>query len=268
MYALLAVLHRRARDLAASWRAVLDGLRVCRRSAPGRRDEKLREDVAQLLLAAATARWSRGRWVSAERLARQASRAVSEVTHPHLVGIALNAVAGARLGRGDRRGAREALLRSLRIKERAGDLHQIAIAYSNLAEIEIALGEIPAALEHARRGVRMGEQIDAGSDLADMYKNLADASLAAGEIAEAISAGGQAFASARARGRVYLGAVAVTLARVCVGAARSGASDQGLRAAELARALLGSLATDFDDPDLRWKAEEARALLAQVVVAP
>src|SRR4029079_10914787 len=122
-------------------------------------------------------------------------------------------------------------------------------------------------VEHARRAVRLGEQVHAGSDLADMYRNLAESSLAAGEIAGALAAGGEALAIARVKGRVYLGAVAVTLARVCAGAvlASTPGAELHLQAMKVARALGASLATDFDDPDLRPRAEECRALLGRAI---
>jgi len=213
---------------------------------------------------------ARDRWVSAERTYRQASRAVSEATHPHLVAAALNGVAGTRLRRGERRGAREPLVRSLRLKERVGDQHQIAIAYSNLAEVELGLTEIPAALEHARRAVRLGEQVRAGADLADMYRNLAEALLAGGATAEALAAGQKALAIARSTGRIYLGTVAVTLSRACARAAEDTAPGDGLyvKMVEAASALRRTLAEDFEDPDLRPRAEECRAHLSRALLWP
>jgi class 3 adenylate cyclase/tetratricopeptide (TPR) repeat protein len=262
MFALLAFLRRRERRPDESWQAALRGLRVCR-SLP-RRDEEWREAVAQLLFGVAAALYARGRFISAERTYRQALRAVSEAASPHIAGIALNGAAVARVARGELKGAREMLLRSLALKERAGDLHQIAVAYNNLAEVELRLRD-PAALDHARRSVRLGEQARAGSDLADMYRNLAEASLAVGELTEALDTGQKALAIAEVSGRVYLGDVAVSFARVC---AKASAQVRAKRDAPLAHrlreaeaALEASLVRSFDDKDLREKAEECRKLL-------
>ncbi|AUX39693.1 protein kinase [Sorangium cellulosum] len=140
MYALLAMLYRRELRVDASFQAVLDGLRACRKV--DRRDERWAEDVAQLLFAAGTALYGRRRWIGAERSYRQALRAVSEARQPHLAGVALNGIAAARLARGELRGTRELFARSLKVKERVGDLHQIAIACNNLAEVSLRLADV------------------------------------------------------------------------------------------------------------------------------
>ncbi len=262
MYAMLAILFRRERRLEASLQAAREGLRVCRATGP--RDERWRGDVAQLLCGIGNALSGRGRMVSAERSYRQALRAIDEAKQPHLAGLALNGIAGARFMRGELGGVRDLYARSLRLKERVGDLHQIAIACNNLAEAELRTRNIPAALEHARRSVRLGEQVSAGCDLADFYRNLSEASLAAGQVEASLAAGERALASAEATGRVYLGDVAVSLARVCVHAAKEG-GDEALRerAIEAARRLRASLSGHFQDSELRPRADECTAILAQ-----
>lgn len=259
MYALLTFLHRREGRRDESWRAARTGLRICRTIR--RRDERWREDVASILLGVALALAARGRTISAERTYRQVTRLVSDVSHPHLVSLALNGVAAMRLRAGDLPGARETFLRAIRLKERSGDLHQIAIGYSNLAETELAMKELPAARDHARRAVRLGEQSRAGSDLAEMYRNLAEAELGTGDLGAALAAGLKALAIAETRGQVYLGDVAETLVRTIVKAAPS--ADAALRAAALgaAAALDASLITHFREGELRQIAIACRAQL-------
>jgi tetratricopeptide (TPR) repeat protein len=217
----------------------------------------------------AVTQYSRRQWTRAERSYRQASRIVSEAANPELVGVALNGVAGARLGRGDLAGAREMLLRSLRLKERGGNQHQIAVAYSNLAEVELRLKDVPAALEHARRSVRLGERVRAGSDLADMYKNLAEAALAQGELGTALDSGSRALAVAEAAGRVYLGEVAVTLAKVCARIAGEPSVDASARerATDAAAALRAILANHSGDDDLRAAIEACNSILSPVTLS-
>jgi len=264
MYALLAFLHRRERRPDASWQAAREGLRVCR--SLEHRDERWQENVAQLLCGVAAALFARGRMVSAERSYRQASRVISEAVNPNLAGITYNGVGALRFTLGDHRGARALYLRALRLKERAGDLHQIAVTCTNLAEVELLLNELPAALDHARRAVRLSEQAGAGSDLAAMYRNLADVLLTTGQLDEALTAGLGALATAEVSGRVYLGESATTLARTCARAAADASSDAVLRArAEAAAGVLrASLTAHFHEGELRRKAEECRAILAQV----
>jgi class 3 adenylate cyclase/tetratricopeptide (TPR) repeat protein/tRNA A-37 threonylcarbamoyl transferase component Bud32 len=264
MFALLAFLHRRERRPDASWQAAREGLRVCR--SIDVRDERWQESVTQLLFGLAAASFGRGRTVSAERLYRQAARVISEASNPYLAGIAWNGVGAMRFMIGDRSGARAIYLRALRLKERAGDLHQIAVTCSNLAEVELALNDLPAALEHARRAVHLSEQARAGSDLAAMYRNLADVLLAAGHLEEALTVGCKALATAEVSGRLYLAEAALTLARASVRAAGDASSDAVLRAraAEAAEALRASLSVHFKDGELRRRAEECQAILAQV----
>jgi tetratricopeptide (TPR) repeat protein len=244
------------------------GLRICRRIS--RRDERSLEDVAMVLLGIGFAQQSRGRLIGAERTFRQIARLVRESTHPHLVGWALNGVGVARLARGELRGTRDIFLRALKLKERAGDLHQIAVGYSNLAEVELRLNEIPAALAHARRAVQLGEQVRAGSDLADMYRTLADASLASGELEAAIDTGLKALSIAEVRGRVYLGEVALALARAIARVAELSPCSTSLRdkAAEATAVLRASLSKHFSDRDgeLRRRAEECNLLLSQAMI--
>ncbi len=202
MCALLAFLQRRSRRPQASREVARKGLRVCRTLS--RRGERWREDIAQLLFGLAVSRYAERRFVSAERLYKQAFRTISEAEAPHLAGVALNGIAVSRIEQGDLRGTREMLLRSLRAKERAGDLHQIAIAYSNLADVDLRLQHSRSALENARSAVRIGEQSSAGSDLADMYRNLAEACLSTGDREGALVAGLAALNIGNATGRVYL----------------------------------------------------------------
>jgi serine/threonine protein kinase/tetratricopeptide (TPR) repeat protein len=262
MYALVAFLHRRERRPDASWHAAMNGLRICR--SLKRRGERWREDIAQLLFGIAASRYGHRRFVSAERVYRQAARMVSEAESPHLAGVALNGAAVSRIEQGDLRGTREMLLRSLRLKERAGDLHQIAIAYSNLADVELRLRDTRSALDHARVAVRTGEQARAGSDLADMYRNLAEASLAAGDVDAAITAGERALSIAEVAGRVYLPEVADSLTRICIAACSGAAEGTELRerAREAGRALARSFAKHFNEGDLLARAEACREALA------
>jgi len=264
MYAMLAFLHRRERRPHASFEAARQGLRVCR--AARQRDERWREDVAQLLFGIGAALNARGRMIGMERSYQQALRAINEAKQPHLAGVALNGIAVARLTRGEVRGVSELFGRSLRLKERVGDLHQIAIACNNLAEVELRLQNVPAALEHAQRSVRLGEQVSAGYDLADFYRNLSEAWLAAGDVEASLAAGQRALAIGETTGRVYLGDVAVSLARVCVHA--SGAGEEALRgrAVEVAKILSASLSKHFEDEELHRKADECRILLARVLI--
>jgi class 3 adenylate cyclase/tetratricopeptide (TPR) repeat protein len=266
MYALLASLLYRERRLDESWQAARKGLRNCWKFTKG--EERRREDVAEILLGVGAALYGRGRMISAERTFRQVERVVFEVDHPHLLGMALNGVAGARLARGDARGAREAMLQALFFKERAGDLSRCAVGYSNLAEIELRLQETPTALEHAREAVRLGEQARAGSDLADIYRNLAEAELGSGALGAAIDAGEKALGIAEKRGRVYIGDVAVTLARVLSRATEASMADAPLgEKVKVAAAALGvALLKHFKGDDLRGKAEECRALLSRASI--
>ena len=261
MYALLTFLLRRDGRPEESWQVARRGLRICR--SISRRDERWQENVAQLLLGVAAAAYARKRYVTAERTYRQIARLASEATHPHVLGAALNGVGAARHARGDLKGAREAFLRSMRFKERAGDLHPIAVGYNNLAEVELRLKETTTALDHARRAVRLGEQARAGSDLADFYRNLAEAALAAGELAAALDAGRKALGIAEEKGRLYLGDVAITLARAVAHAAQGSKRGTILHQAalEAAAALRASLAEHFNEGELREKAEECRKLL-------
>lgn len=262
MYALVAFLERRMGRPEESARAARRGLSVSRASM--RDGARRRSEAAQLLFGLAAAQNARGRMVRVERLYRQAARLISEDADPCSAGVAWNGVAGARLLLGDARGARDALLRSLRLKERAGDLYQLAVAYNNLAEIELSLGEHGAALRHARLGVELCEQAGAGSDLGDMYRNLAEARLAAGEIDAALDAALRALASAEGAGRLYLGEVAVTVARVCAGVRR--ASGEGsplwLRAREAATRLTAALEARREDAGVRRRAAACAELLA------
>lgn len=244
MYALVAFVERRMGRPEQSFRAARQGLTVIRASM--RDGARRRSEAAQLLFGLAAAQNARGRMVRVERLYRQAARLISEDADPCSAGVAWNGVAGARLALGDARGARDALLRSLRLKERAGDLYQLAVAYNNLAEIELSLGEHAAALRHARLGVELCEQAGAGSDLGDMYRNLAEASLAMGALDAALEAASRALASAEGAGRLYFGAVAVTVARVCARARQATAdgsapSPRAREAAERLSAALGAI---------------------------
>jgi serine/threonine protein kinase len=89
-----------------SWQAARKGLRICWKFT--KREERRREDVAEILLGVGAALYGRGRMISAERTFRQVERVVLEADHPHLLGIALNGVAGVRLARGDVQAARQA----------------------------------------------------------------------------------------------------------------------------------------------------------------
>jgi hypothetical protein len=67
---------------------------------------------------------------------------------------------------------------------------------------------------------------------------------------------------------VYLGDVAVALARVCAQVFEAGAAGEELRAraAEAAEVLRGSLSKHFGDGELRKKADECRAILVRIVM--
>lgn len=262
MCALLAFLHRRARRPEASREAAKQGLRVCR--SLQRRGERWREDIAQLLFGVAISRYAERRFVSAERVYRQAFRAISEAEAPHLAGVALNGIAVTRIQQGDLRGTRDMLFRSLRAKERAGDLHQIAIAYSNLADVELRLRDTRSALEHARAAVRVGEQARAGSDLSDMYRNLAEASLATGDLDGALAAGLKALAIGEVAGRIYLAEVIESFIKITGSvhaASAPGTATRG-RAEEAARAISRSVEAHSGDADVAPRAEAWRAALA------
>ncbi|MEZ4309592.1 MAG: tetratricopeptide repeat protein [Polyangiaceae bacterium] len=246
MCALLAFLHRRARRPEASREAAKRGLRVCR-TLP-RRGERWREDLAQLLFGVAISRYGERRFVSAERVYRQAFRSISETEAPHLAGVALNGIAVTRVQQGDLRGTREMLFRSLRAKERAGDLHQIAVAYSNLADVELRMKDARSALDHARSAVRVGEQARAGSDLADMYRNLAEASLATGDHAGALSAGARALEIGEGAGRIYLAEVIGSLVQITASVRAAAARDEAL----LARGVT-SARPSFGDRRVRFR---------------
>jgi tetratricopeptide (TPR) repeat protein len=260
MYALLAFLHRRERDPEASWAAALEGLRASRRSR--RRDERWHDDVGELLFGLGAALYAKGRMVAAERSYRQAARVLGESDSLQLLGVALNGVAAVRLARGDLPGAREIVRRSLRLKERGGDLHQIAVACANLADVELKMGHAAAALELARRSVRLGEQARAGSDLPAMHHNVAEAALATGDVAAALDAAEKALGLAEVAGRVYLGDIAMTMARACVAAGRR--PELAPRAKSAADRLVVSLAQHFDATDLRERAAQCRAVLANL----
>lgn len=261
MYAILTFLHRRAKNLEAAALAARRGLRVCR--SLRQQGARYREDVAQLLMGLAVTQYSHGRMVRAERLYRQAFRAVDERSNPYLAGMALNGVAASLFYRGENKAARDNFLRSLRVKEKAGDLHQIAIAHNNLAEVSLKLGDTSAALEHARRSVRIGEQVRAGYDLSDMYKNLAMVSLAAGDFDTAIDAGRKALGIAEVSGRVYLGEIVLTLARICAEIGERTAKDAPAhgRARDVALELLSFLDRESDASDLQGKADACRSML-------
>jgi serine/threonine protein kinase/tetratricopeptide (TPR) repeat protein len=265
MYALLALLHRRARRLAESRKAVLRGLRVCQ--AIPAYDERRRDGAARLLLALAPVLYTSGRFVAAERTYRQVSRIATESGNQDVLGRALNGVAAALLAQGAAARARATFMQALRVKERAGDLYQLAVAYSNLAEQENKTGDYAAALEHARRGVRLAEQIRARSDLAEMYRNVAEASLGLGQIGEALSAGLEALAIAEEAGRLYLDDVALGLAKACARAAGEAPSGSPLRdrAVEAAKALAVALDRSFTDGALRQRAEECRAMIGMLL---
>jgi len=261
MWALLAGVHRREGNLAAVRTACLQGLRVCRRLLS--KDARVREAVSTLLMTLGAYFYSIGKLVQAERLCRQAARAVDEATQPQQASFALSDAGAVRFARGDSAGARDLFLRSLKLKERQGDLYNIAIAHNNLAEVELRLGQVERALTHARQAVRLGEQVGARADMADMLKNLAQASLASGNAAEAVDAGARALELAQApAGRVYLGEVATTVAEICRSVGADGASTVGARAIELAAGLEAALTTHFDTDALRPRAARCREVLA------
>ncbi|MBK8257051.1 MAG: AAA family ATPase [Polyangiaceae bacterium] len=252
MCALLAFLQRRSRRPEASREVARRGLRVCRMLK--RRGERWREDIAQLLFGVAASRYAEKRYVSAERVYRQAFRTISEVEAPHLAGVALNGIAVSRVQQGDLRGTRDMLFRSLRAKERAGDLHQIAVAYSNLADVELRLPDIRSALEHARLAVKIGEQSRAGSDLADMYRNLSEAHVRSGNLTDALSAGLKSLTIGQTTGRVYLSEIVEsfikTLAQIHGEAEDRHLSDEDRRqakeAAQLVARVIAEHETDAD----------------------
>lgn len=262
MCALLAFLQRRSRRPEASREAAKQGLRVCR--SLQRRGERWREDIAQLLFGVGAARYAEGRFVSSERVYRQAFRAIAEAEAPHLAGIALNGIAVNRIQQGDLRGTREMLFRSLRAKERAGDLHQIAIAYSNLADVELRLHDARSALEHASAAVRVGEQARCGSDLADMYRNLAEAQLATGALEGALSSGLRALAVGEVQGRIYLAEIVESFVKITVSvhAAAPPGSELRARAEEASSALARSVDKHAGDADFAPRAPAWRAALS------
>ncbi|WP_437622511.1 protein kinase domain-containing protein [Sorangium sp. So ce1151] len=262
MYALLAALHRRDGDLDACRAVALRSLRICQRLPPG--DGRRREAASQLLLALGTVFYSRGRLVQAERCYRQAARAaraVDERASPQALSFALNGVAAVLFAKGDLGGAREVFARALALKERLGDLQAVASGHNNLAEVELRLSRPHAALEHARRAVRLGEQSGAGADLPDAYRNLAAALLAAGHVGEALDSGCTALRLAEVGGgRVYLGEVALGLARICGVALRDPSTRP--RADAAVAQLTASLAAHFREGELAARADECRALLS------
>ncbi|AUX48934.1 protein kinase [Sorangium cellulosum] len=258
MAGLLAALHRRDGDLGACQAVALRSLRVCRTLPPA--DDRRREAASQLLLALGTVFYSRGRLVQAERCYRQAARAVDDRAHPGPLSFALNGVAAVLFAKGEIERARDVFARALALMERLGDLQAIASGHSNLAEVELRLARPHAALEHARRAVRLAEQAGAGADLPDTYRNLAEALLAAGRVGDAIESGCAALRLAEVGGgRVYLGEVALGLARIC----RVALHDPSTRPrAEAAVAqLTGSLAAHFQEGELARRADECRELL-------
>ncbi|WP_437683896.1 protein kinase domain-containing protein [Sorangium sp. So ce131] len=262
MWAVLAALHRRSGDLDASRRAVAQGLRGCR--AMVRRDDRWREHVSHLLGALGAVFLSQGRLAHAERCCRRAARAVDETMNLAAACIAQNTLAAVRYLRGDLAGARDTFAHALLLKERLGDLHELVIAHNNLAEVELRLGETAAALHHARQAVRFGERMHAEAALADSYKNLADASFAAGDRQAAIEAGLRALdRTGVGDGRIYLGDVMISLARICR-ATLAGDAALEAPAREAARRLIEAI-DDVREGDLGSKADECRAMLAGMV---
>ncbi|WP_437676000.1 protein kinase domain-containing protein [Sorangium sp. So ce131] len=258
MAGLLAALHRRDGDLGACQAVALRSLRVCRTLPPG--DDRRREAASQLLLALGTVFYSRGRLVQAERCYRQAARAVDDRAHPGPLSFALNGAAAVLFAKGELERARDVFARALALMERLGDLQAIASGHSNLAEVELRLARPRAALEHARRAARLAEQVGAGADLPDTYRNLAEALLAAGHVGDALESGCAALRLAEVGGgRVYLGEVALGLARICRAALRDPATRP--RAEAAVAQLTGSLAAHFQDGELARRADECRALL-------
>ncbi|WP_437985173.1 AAA family ATPase [Sorangium sp. So ce117] len=265
MYALLAFLHRRERNHAASWQAGLEGLRACQTIR--RQGDRSLQAEARALLGLAPVLFSRRRWVAAERTYRQAARLATQADDLDLLGRALNGVAAVLArgdyARGDYARARATYLESLRVKEKAGDLHQIAVAYSNVAEVELEMNEHAAAFEHARRAVRLAEQIHAESDLAEMYRNLGAAALGLRKVDAAMDACLNAVRIAERAGRVYLDGTVETLARVCARAAETAPEGAPLRAraTEIQAALAAIVEQGFVDDALR---ERILALLTVV----
>jgi serine/threonine protein kinase/predicted ATPase len=273
MWALLAALHRRDRDLDACRAAALRGLRVCRAAMAAAsqrsvslREPRFREAVSELLVSLGGVFYSRGQLVRAERCYRQAARAVDAARNPGAARFALNNLAVTRCLRGDDAGARETFLEVLAINERVGDLYDIAVAHNNMAEIENRLGSAQLALEHARRSVQLGEQIHAHADLADFHRNLAQAALSIGDAELALDSATRALSLAQqGGGRVYLGEVSLSMARIVAAVLADGTRPEPTRrrAQVAADTLRAALAEHFDTPELAARAAECQQLLAQ-----
>jgi tetratricopeptide (TPR) repeat protein len=264
MWAVVAALHRRARDLDACRAAAISGLRVCR--AAKVRDERWRESVSRLLTTLGGVFLFRRQPIRAERCYRQAARVVDERTQPEAASYALNDLAVLRAVNGDMEGAREMFARALGLRERMGDLRSVAVTLSNLAEAELQLGHVRAALEHARRATGLAEQVHAEADLPEVRRVLAGALAASGDHAAAIDWGLRALEAAEVpSARVYLADAAIALARICRDVA-AGSTDEPLRerAREVARTLAARLELQADVHPR--KLEECRVLLADVVL--
>jgi class 3 adenylate cyclase/tetratricopeptide (TPR) repeat protein len=261
MWAVLAALFRREGDLDACRRAAIEGLRACRRARA--RDVRWRESVSHLLGALGAVFYSRKQLVRAERLCRQAVRAVDEIESGQAAGIARNMLAAVLFAKQDWPAARAVFLDSLALKEREGDLQLRAIAHNNLAEVELRIGDASAALRHAEKSVRGLEQLGATTDLPDALRNLAEALAANGRAVEALAAAERSVALAReGAGRVYLGDAAVALARVASRVLNTPELEVEVRQrayhdVELLRALL---------PELGARAEECGNQLATLAV--
>jgi len=276
MWALLAAVYRRERDLEACRAAVLRGLRVARGVAsarrgarpssgvPARRDERWRQAASDLLISLGGVFYSRGQLVRAERCYRQAARAVDQEHNPQTARFALNNLAVTMCLRGDNARAREVFREVLALSERVGDLYDIAVAHNNLAELELRLESPTPALEHARRSVTLGEQVRAEADLPDFYRNLAEASSALGDREAAVDAASKGLSLAeRGGGIVYLGEVAMTLARVSTALLADPTAGEAVhsKARDATARVRTSLAKHFGTPELAAKAEACRAIL-------
>jgi class 3 adenylate cyclase/tetratricopeptide (TPR) repeat protein len=216
MWSLLAEVHRRAKDAAASRRASLEGLRVCRGAQRG---PAWRQAVSKLLVVLGGSLVGDGKLLPAERCYLQAVRVIDEDENPDQKSRALNNVAVTRFLRGDLHGARESFLRALGLTERSGDLWVRMTTLANIGEVEHRLGNQPVARGYLREAVRLGAEIRAEGDLTDCHRNLAAVHAALGEHDVALDEARRALELAREGGprRLYLASVLDTLIAIVDG---------------------------------------------------
>jgi tetratricopeptide (TPR) repeat protein len=143
--------------------------------------------LARVLASNATQLGQQGRWVEAERVAREAELTARAAALPRQAALALGVIGTARREQGDLSGARAAHTEELATAERAGDDQQAATAQTNLGNVAIAEQRYDEALQRYAVAESVFRRHDVPSSLLPLLANRAQIHHMSNRLAEAVA---------------------------------------------------------------------------------